>query len=229
MTKPLRVPPQRTFADLLRQLGDISPDRVLMQPTPGTATVRDLASLLQRTDRLYELVDGVIVEKVMALHESILAAFLIGVLSPFVRQHQLGLVAGSDGPWQLFTGLVRMPDVAFISWDRLPNRRLPDREIPGLVPDLAIEVLSKSNRRREMLRKLKEYFLAGVVLVWFVNPRKKNVQVYTAPDQMTELTEEDALDGGSVLPGFRLSIREIFASTPTEPNEPRPNGKKRKR
>jgi Uma2 family endonuclease len=110
---------------------------------------------------------------------------------------------------------VRVPDLSFFRWDRLPARgEVPQEPVAGFVPNLAVEVLSKSNTRKEMNRKLREYFLAGVELVWIVDPRKRVVQVYTAPDQSTLLDEDDTLDGGDVLPGFSLALRELFAMVP---------------
>ena len=60
--------------------------------------------------------------------------------------NNLGFVSGSDGMMRLFPGLIRMPDVAFASWPRFPGGRLPAESAPSIVPDLAIEVLSISNR-----------------------------------------------------------------------------------
>ena len=70
------------------------------------------------------------------------------------------------------------PDVAFFSLDRLPGGGVPDDPIPLLVPDLAVEVISKSNTRKEMDDKLREYFEKGVRLVWYVRPRRRVVNVY---------------------------------------------------
>ena len=74
-----------------------------------------------------------------------------------------------------------------------------------------IEVLSKGNTKREMVRKLDEYFRAGVRLVWYVDPKSRTVRVYTTPDDSVVLSEDQHLDGGDVLPGFALSIRDWFA------------------
>jgi Uma2 family endonuclease len=111
---------------------------------------------------------------------------------------------------RLAPGLVRIPDVSYISWNRLPKRRRPKRPIPDLAPDLAIEVLSKSNTRKEMERKLREYFDAGVRLVWFVDPKARTVRVFTGVDESVLLGKEQTLDGGDVLPGFRLRLRELY-------------------
>jgi Uma2 family endonuclease len=108
-------------------------------------------------------------------------------------------------------GLVRLPDVGFVSWDRLPGRRVPDEPIPNVVPDLAVEVLSPSNTAREMSRKRGEYFRAGVRLVWEIDPRTRTARVYTSETVFTDLTAGDELDGDPVLPGFRLPLAVLFA------------------
>jgi Uma2 family endonuclease len=138
---------------------------------------------------------------------------LIGFLRDFLKQHDLGIVAAPDGKTRLLPGLVRAPDVSFVSWDRLPGRKLPRQRIPDLYPDLAVEILSESNTPQEMGRKLKEYFRVGTRLVWYADPETRTVRVYTSPEQMVTKTDVDDLDGGAVLPGFRLSIREWFAAT----------------
>jgi Uma2 family endonuclease len=136
-------------------------------------------------------------------------------LLAFVEQLALGIVAGADGMLRLAPGLVRIPDVSFVSWGRLPQRRVPRQPIPDLVPDLAVEVLSEGNTPREMEHKLHEYFTAGVRLVWYVDPVRQEVHVYTAPSQREVLTADHTLYGGEVLPGFTLLVRQLFAE-PTE-------------
>jgi Uma2 family endonuclease len=206
-----------TLADLLAQLGSIAPARVRFRPLPGTATEQDVLDVQARDSRLCELVDGVLVEKGMGFLESYLAGALIEVLRGFVRPRRLGLVTAPDGMVRLAPGLVRIPDVAFISGARLPGRRVPREPIPDLAPDLAVEVLSESNTADEMARKRREYFAAGVRLVWQVAPEARTVEVYTAPEQVTVLHEADTLDGGTVLPGFALSLRELFAELDQQP------------
>ena len=111
----------------------------------------------------------------------------------------------------MLLGLVRLPDVAFVSWDRLPERRVPDEPIPNVVPDLAVEVLSASNTAKEMARKRGEYFRAGVRLVWEIDPRARTARVYTSESSFTDLAVNDTLDGGTVLPGFTLPLAQLFA------------------
>jgi Uma2 family endonuclease len=177
--------PAETVADLLVYLGDIPPARIRLRPPPGTATEQDVLDVQARTDRLCELVDGVLVEKAMGFRESFLAITLSAILWGFVQPRKLGVVTGADGMMRLASGLVRIPDVAFVSWERLPGRRIPSEPIPHLAPDLAVEVLSPGNTPGEMARKRQEYFAAGVQLVWIVDPVTRTVAVYTAPNQST--------------------------------------------
>lgn len=111
---------------------------------------------------------------------------------------------------RLFAGLVRIPDVAFISWARLPGGTVPEEPVPELVPDLVVEVLSRTNTPGEMRRKRQEYFQAGAVLVWMVDPDRRTVTVFTSPTDFAEHAERDSIDGGTVLPGFTLSLAEFF-------------------
>src|SRR5215475_9717656 len=111
-----------TLADLLEHLGGISPNRVRFRPAPGTATEKDVLAIHDREGRLYELVDGVLVEKAVGLRESLLAIVLSTILWNFVQLRNLGLVTGEAGMMRLMAGLVRIPDVAFISWTRLPHQ-----------------------------------------------------------------------------------------------------------
>jgi len=200
----------QSVADLLDRLGGIPASRVRLIPTPGTATEQDVIDVHDRTNRLCELVDGVLVEKVMGFDESVFSLLLAGALLDYLKRHDLGKLIGADGIMRLFPGLVRIPDVAFISWKRYPKKTRKHGEIPTVAPDLVVEVLSKGNTRREMARKLDEYFRAGVLLVWYVDPKRRTVRVFTDRDHSVVLGEDQHLDGGDVLPGFTLSIRDWF-------------------
>ncbi|QEH37828.1 hypothetical protein OJF2_64190 [Aquisphaera giovannonii] len=204
--RPGEAQGHQTVADLLDRLGGIPARRVRLRPTPGTATERDVVAIHDHENRLCELVDGVLAEKVTGFDESIEALLLASALMNYLRVHDLGKVVGADGMMRLIPGLVRIPDVAFLSWGRFPKGRRRRGEIPAVVPDLVVEILSRGNTRKEMARKLGEYFRAGVRLVWYVEPRTKTVRVDSSPDEVVALGEGDSLDGGDVLPGFALPI-----------------------
>src|SRR5438309_8854608 len=111
------------FAELLDRLGNVPLERIRMRPPPGTATEADvLVALEAPRKRICELIDGVLVEKAMGYRESVLANYLSFVLTGFVLQRNLGLVTGADGTIRLWAGRVRVPDLAFFSWDRFPDR-----------------------------------------------------------------------------------------------------------
>jgi Uma2 family endonuclease len=196
---------------LLDRLGGISPRRIRFHPAPGTATEADVIEVETRENRHCELVDGVLVEKAVGYRESLLALVMSGFLRAFVVPRNLGLVSGADGMMRLFPGLVRIPDVAFVSWARVPGRRIPVDPIPDFAPDLAVEVLSRGNTDAEMARKRREYFAAGVRLVWLVDPELRIVTVFTGPEELTSLAESETLDGGDLLPGFQLPLSTLFA------------------
>ncbi|HEX3150705.1 MAG TPA: Uma2 family endonuclease [Gemmataceae bacterium] len=202
------------FDELLRNLGGIPPSRVRLTPAPGTATIRDVVRLWKSEGRMCELVEKTLVEKPMAFDESNIAGIMLTWLNVFLTNHPIGMAVGEQGMMKLLPGLVRAPDVSFVSWSQIPDRAATRTAVPDFYPDLAIEVLSKGNTRGEMVRKRKEYFLAGTQLVWEVNPLRRTVDVYTAPDAFTTLTESDTLNGGDVLPGFTLPVRAIFVNIP---------------
>jgi Uma2 family endonuclease len=205
-----------SLADLLDRLGNVPLDRIRVHPAPGTATEDDLIAGCE--DRLCELVDGVLVDKPVGFHESLLATLLIRLIGRFLDEHDLGHVLGADTMLRLAPGLVRLPDVSFFSWDRFPDRQLPMTQIAALTPDLAVEVLSPSNTRREMTRKLHEYFAGGCRLAWYFPFQQRVVRVYTDPATARTLHEDDVLEGGDVLPGFTLRLRHLFDRAGARPS-----------
>ena len=208
-----------TVGDVLTHLGDVPAERVRLIPHPGEATEADVLEARARSGRLCELIDGVLVEKTVGLLESRLAIRIAFLIEQFLEARRLGIVVGPDGFVRILPQQVRAPDVAFFSWDRLPNRRVPREPIPAIAPDLAIEVLSPGNTPREMERKLHDYFDASVRLVWYIDPRTRTAVAYTAPDASRRIDGTGALDGADVLPGFTLPLRPLFASAEAEPDE----------
>jgi Uma2 family endonuclease len=197
--------------DLIDELGDIAPQRIRFRPPPGTAKEKHVVQVHDHDNRLCELVDGVLVEKAMGSVESLLATVLAHEIHRFIEDSDLGVVLGPDGMLRLGRGLVRMPDLSFISWDKIPGGQFPEEPITGLIPDLAVEVLSAGNTKREMERKVREYFSAGVRLVWLVDPRTRSISVFTSPQDCRRLRNGQTLEGAPVLPGFKLPLRPFFA------------------
>lgn len=203
--------PLWTAVDLVRYFGAFPLHRVVQDPAPGSATMEDVVRMESLHNRLCELIDGTLVEKTMGAFESYVALQLATLLNEFVRIKNLGVALGADGMLQLFPNQVRIPDACFISWERLKGSGFPDQPVPTMVPDLVAEVISRGNTDQEMARKLGEYFEAGVRLVWYVYPTTKTVQVYTAPQSMAVMQENDLIDGGEVLPGLSIPVSKLFA------------------
>jgi Uma2 family endonuclease len=205
----------RTLADVQKRVGELPPHRVLVYPAAGTATEADLLDNSVTGNRVCELVDGILVEKAIGARDEYLS-FWIGVLiHNFAAEHQLGAVFGSQGPVRLKLGLVRLPDVTFVRWDSVEDTdeiEDPDGAFLEVSPDLAVEVLSPSNTRKEMDIKLAEYAKAGVRLVWYVDPDRKEVTVYPRSKERGKKVVGlgGVLDGGDVLPGFVLPVAKIF-------------------
>ncbi len=199
-----------SLEDRLADLGGITPSRLRAIPAPGSATLVDLIEAQVKGDRLCELIDGTLVEKPMGWQESLLAMVLVRWLGNFLESHPMGVVTGPDGTTRLFDKTARAADVAFFCWERMPDGKLPTHPVPELVPDFVVEVLSAGNTRGEMARKRREYFQAGVRLVWMVDPQSRTVAVYTDPESFSVATEEEIIDGRDVLPGWKVDLGRLF-------------------
>lgn len=200
-----------TLADWLMQLGGISADRLRMIPQPGTASLADCIQINEsESGGLFELIDGVLVEKAVSYEASVVALTVARLLGIFVSTHKLGLVSGADGFFRLSSS-TRGPDVAFLSAARLPDGRFPRQLYPEVAPNLAVEVLSPGNTPAEMARKRLEYFQNGVQLVWIVDCVHRSVAVFTSPTDHRVLGDADTIDGGSVLPGFSATVASFFS------------------
>lgn len=134
-------------------------------------------------------------------------------LGSFVEEKGLGLVF-VDTAFTLSTRerIVRVPDVAYVSAERIPEEGLGDR-FWEVAPDLAVEVVSPSNRVSEMQQKGLDYLDAGSRMIWIVDPAERTVTVYRSRSDIRILDHDDVLEGDDVLPGLRLPIAELFIRT----------------
>jgi Uma2 family endonuclease len=165
----------------------------------------------ENADKNFELHEGVLIEvpSPSALHG--LISMRVGhFLLTYVMEHDLGHVVADSNDFDLAPGIVFKPDAAFISKTRLP-------EVPKkfeLAPDLAVEIISPSNTYIGILYKVEIYLRYGTRIVWVIYPDEQSVYVYTLPEEgslkVRKLTAEDMLDGGDVLPGFSVYVRQFF-------------------
>jgi Uma2 family endonuclease len=206
-----------TVADMLVQLGGVSPERIHLNPRPGDATEEDLLAFQARSGRICELIDGVLVEKTMGAPEALLAGFILHLLWEYLEAHDIGIALAPDGLLRLFGRQIRAPDVSFIRWEKFADRRVPSQQVFAVAPDLAIEILSPGNTKAEMSRKRRDYFTAGVRLVWHIDPETRTALEYTAEDQSVQFGETGVLTAGDLLPGFELSLARLFAKLGPRP------------
>jgi Uma2 family endonuclease len=165
-------------------------------------------------EALYEVIDGLRVELPMSTENELLSNELHLELGIYARSKRNG--------WALHETLFelplegrqrrRRPDIAFLSFDRWAADRQPPTGVNALpvAPDVAVEFISPSEFGFEILDKLFEYFEAGVRQVWLVYPRHRLVQVYDSIEQTKGFREPHELDGGEVLPGFRIKVSTLF-------------------
>jgi Uma2 family endonuclease len=168
----------------------------------------EIASLPENQERRLELEDGVIIDMGSSSPINTVTAMRIGhFLNVFVIPRDLGFVTGADGGFKLASKRVRLPDVGFISKKRIS--KLPKKF--EIAPDLAVEVVSPDE---DIFKKANEYLRAGTRLVWAVYAEDRIVYVMTLNEVgafvSLPYTINDTLDGGDVLPGFRLPVRDIF-------------------
>jgi Uma2 family endonuclease len=180
-----------------------------------STTPPDNQGVVQVTDEdvLYEVVDDRVVELApMGAYGVRIATLLAVRVETFARQHQLGRAVQE----MLFdlteaTGRKRRPDVAFVSFDRWPrHRRIPRIDAWEVVPNLAVEVVSRTDSVDSIVDKVAEYFHTGVERVWVVIPSQEQVYVYDSPTSVRILTRTDELSGDPILPHFRLPLVELF-------------------
>lgn len=202
-------PTVKTLAEVVRDLGDIPLSRIRAVPAPGTATAKDLD---KPGNSLCELIDGVLVEKPVGAHESFLGLYLGHLIVAFVQKHDLGVVLGADGLFWVNDEQLRAPDITFFPWSSFPNEEIPDVTWWSVPPGLCVEVLSPSNTAKEIDRKLQEVFHAGCRLAWVIDPEDKTARIYTSAKKFKKLDARGTLSGGKVLPGFEVSLAELFAA-----------------
>lgn len=159
----------------------------------------------------YELINGEVVDiGNSGMENGNISAYLCGLIELYARRQKLGVTCDSSTAFSLKSGNKRSPDVSFVIKERLQGiKRLPKGYFQG-APDLVVEVISPNNTFEELHQKIVEYFDNGCRLLWVINPDEKTVLVYHKPEPDKLLKVTDNLDGEDILPGFTLSVSELF-------------------
>lgn len=181
-----------------------------LQDDSERLTIEEYADLQEPDAVRSELVRGRLVREPRpgSRHGDVLGR-LARILGSHVEEHGLGRVLVDVGVvLSRNPPTVRGPDLLFLAAPRVPEP-LPAGflEVP---PDLAVEVLSPSNRATEVRQKVDEYLRAGVRLVWLLDPESRTATVYRSRDDIRMLEAGDVLDGGEVVPGFRVALGELL-------------------
>lgn len=210
---PPFAPPFATVGELLRRLGDISPDRVRADPPLGTATEADLA----HRDGLKptcELIDATLVEKAMGSAESFLAMTIAVKIGIYLESNPLGYLGGEAYLVRVSEAQVRAPDVAVTLWKAGGPQRVQRKAFADDIPALVVEVLSPSNTKAEIARKLGEFFVAGTLVAWVVDSQTGTADIYTTATDKVAVPRDGVLTAEAVLPGFALPLAVVFAHGP---------------
>lgn len=174
-------------------------------------TIGEFVRLPDQEGRM-ELVRGAVVREPPPGAEHGHVGFrLARALADHVEENDLGIVATLETGFVLEVEppTVRAPDVAFVARGRLPADGIPTGYWP-LPPDLAVEVVSPSDRADAIEEKALDYLRCGVREVWIVHPRSRSVTVYRSSVDLEALGEDEELGGGDLIPGFSVRVGDLF-------------------
>ena len=175
--------------------------------TPPTHATMTMEEFLENDFEGYEYVKGELVPMAPpSMEHGEISINIIRYLDLYVHTHQLGRLYTAETTFQLEDRLVK-PDVAFVSNDRLPENRRKGSPVP---PDLAVEIVSPTDKQYNVTEKAFAYLKSGTRLVWVIEPVAKTVMVYRSETDFTLLSCEDTLTGEDVVEGFTCPVVQLF-------------------
>ena len=178
-----------------------------VQEIPARESKITLEEFLENDLEGYEYVKGELVPvSSSSMEHGEISSNVILHLSLHVFEHQLGRLYTAGTTFHLGDRVVK-PDVAFVSTERLPENRRKGSPVP---PDLAVEIVSPTDKHYDVTEKAFVYLKAGTRLVWVVEPVAKTVMVYRSETDFTLLTSEDTLTGEEVVKGFACPVAQLF-------------------
>lgn len=178
--------------------------------SPGQWTEAQLLALPDVGHKI-ELIDGRLTMAPAGFEHGNIGLFIGARIELYARQHKLGLAFDSSTGFWMKSGNLRSPDASFVSAARLKGlKRLPTGFFQGS-PDLAVEIISPSDRAGDMHERLMDYFETDTRLAWIINPSERSALVYHGPTPDKVLTLSQSLDGENILPGFSLPLADLFA------------------
>ena len=202
-----------TLADLLERLGGIPAARVFLDPPPGTVTFEHFERIDGRLGEWRcELVSNTLVRRTASMAQGVVQATVGTKIMNFVEPERLGVCAMA-APHLMVNGNVRRPAFSFVAYADIPDRAMLRQNAPPLPPTLAVDTFVAGNTEAEFRMKHDECFASGCRLAWVLFPDTRLLRVHAHPgnaDRFTQLTADDTLDGGDVLPGFSVRVGDLF-------------------
>lgn len=156
----------------------------------------------------YELVAGEAkASPAFSLLYGVLVCRLAMLLAPYVKGR--GYMTTGKAGFHTVNGNIRCPTLSFTRKERFSGGK-PPNTFGTFAPDLCVEIISPSEERADMRRKVEEYFASGAEQVWQLFPETQTLTVYTSLTTAAQFSAEDEVDGGSLLPGFRCQVAQLF-------------------
>lgn len=169
--------------------------------------------LPENDDKILEFISGEIYEVPSNPYVSVVAGLILTFINIYLMENRIGYVSGADGGYKI-GGERFAPDVAFTSFAK---QEQPDKKGYNTnPPDLAVEVISNPSSKTELtqLRRKITSYLAGGVIVWIIDPDAKTLEVHQPGEKPQVHDENSTVEGGAVLPGFKMAIKDIFPKPP---------------
>jgi Uma2 family endonuclease len=176
-------------------------------PYTGRPITEEELMRLPHDGRKWEMEDGRLTEVPTNFFHDAIGINLIGLMLPYTRKR--GFMSSGQAGFHTSDDDIRAPDVSFTRKERIPGG-IPPNSFGVNTPDLCVEIISLSERREQMTRKVQEYFDGGAVQVWHVFPERQEVVVFTSPADTQTLGAGDVLDAGGLLPGFSCRVSDLF-------------------
>jgi Uma2 family endonuclease len=162
--------------------------------------------LPENQDKRLEYIGGEVIEVVTNNYASEIAVNIVVAIAQHIEGKKVGFITGANGGYKVFDDRY-VPDVAFLSRARQPE---PSREIfNSNAPDLAVEVMSPTDFPQDITIKVMNFLAAGTV-VWVIYTDDQEARMFESGKPVKVVTINDELDGGNVLPGFKLPLKDIF-------------------
>lgn len=200
---------QLTLPQLVHRFGEIPAIRIGQEPPPGAATEADLVYCNLHQDRLYELVDGILIHKSTWNLDSCVGGNICGNLFSFVHAQRAGIVLPGNALFRLSERVVRMPSISYLDGQRAQQCLKNNPAISPVAPNLAVDVINSDNSQKEMDDKLQEYFRAGTEEVWYVYPATRELHQFTSATA-SQVHQGDVLISTRLVPGFEMKLVQIF-------------------